>query len=235
MKKKIFALAVAAMAVLGAQAQNSINGHEYVDLGLPSGTLWATMNVGAANAAERGTEYEGQPNDFGWGDGWILPTEDQWKELFDNCTVSHNGNKTMAEFSNIVFTFTSDINSKTVQMGGYIWDDSDYGMRQYILNFSKIAEGKTLVYTIPEGLYWSYDLYDNSYNGYVRPVVSKNTISSVPEGWTLKAGLSDKEMKDVTVVSGTTKDINYGSAVVVTPANIPVGKKIKSIKVIPTE
>lgn len=233
MKKKIFALAIAVMAVLGAQAQNSINGHEYVDLGLPSGTLWATMNVGAANAAERGTEYEGQPNDFGWGDGWILPTEDQWNELFENCTVSHNGNKTMAEFSNIVFTFTSDINSKTVQMGGYILDDEYTGMRQYILNFSKIAEGKTLVYKIPEELYWDYGLQD-SY-GYVRPVVSKNTISSVPEGWTLKAGLSDEEMKDVTVVSGTTKDINYGSAVVVTPANIPVGKKIKSIKVIPTE
>lgn len=235
MRKKLISLAVAAMAVVGALAQNSINGHEYVDLGLPSGTLWATMNVGAASAAERGTEYEGKPNDFGWGDGWILPTEDQWIELFDNCTVSHNGNKTMAEFSNIVFTFTSDINSKTVQMGGYIWDDPDYGERQYILNFSKIAEGKTLVYTIPEEAYWDWDLLDNSYNGYVRPVVSKNTISSVPEGWTLKAGLSDEEMKDVTVVSGTTKDINYGSAVVVTPANIPVGKKIKSIKVIPTE
>ena len=23
------------------------NGYDYVDLGLPSGTLWATMNVGA--------------------------------------------------------------------------------------------------------------------------------------------------------------------------------------------
>lgn len=34
MKKKIFALAVAAMAVLGAQAQNMIDGHEYVDFEL---------------------------------------------------------------------------------------------------------------------------------------------------------------------------------------------------------
>lgn len=25
----------------------SLNGHEYIDLGLPSGTKWATMNVGA--------------------------------------------------------------------------------------------------------------------------------------------------------------------------------------------
>ena len=39
----------------------NFNGHDYVDLGLPSGTLWATCNVGAS-----------KPNDFGqyfsWGD-----------------------------------------------------------------------------------------------------------------------------------------------------------------------
>ena len=37
------------------------NGHSYVDLGLTSGTLWATMNVGAESA----TEYGGY---FQWGD-----------------------------------------------------------------------------------------------------------------------------------------------------------------------
>lgn len=37
------------------------NGHEYVDMGLPSGTLWATKNLGAAS------EYE--PGDFfAWGE-----------------------------------------------------------------------------------------------------------------------------------------------------------------------
>ena len=30
------------------------NGHEYVDLGLPSGTLWATCNLGASDYTERG-------------------------------------------------------------------------------------------------------------------------------------------------------------------------------------
>ena len=29
------------------------NQHEYVDLGLPSGTLWATCNVGANNPEEK--------------------------------------------------------------------------------------------------------------------------------------------------------------------------------------
>lgn len=33
------------------------NGHEYVDLGLPSGTLWATCNVGANTLEESGDEY----------------------------------------------------------------------------------------------------------------------------------------------------------------------------------
>ena len=32
-----------------------IDGHEYVDLGLPSGTLWATMNVGATDKSDWGT------------------------------------------------------------------------------------------------------------------------------------------------------------------------------------
>ena len=40
---------------------NSYNGHEYVDLGLPSGTLWATCNVGA-------TTPEGYGDYFAWGE-----------------------------------------------------------------------------------------------------------------------------------------------------------------------
>jgi len=37
------------------------NGHAYVDLGLPSGTLWATMNVGANNITDNGLY-------FAWGE-----------------------------------------------------------------------------------------------------------------------------------------------------------------------
>ena len=48
---------------------NHLNGHEYVDLGLPSGTLWATCNVGA-DAPEEVGDY------FAWGD--TLP-----KEMYD--------------------------------------------------------------------------------------------------------------------------------------------------------
>ena len=39
----------------------SANGHDYVDLGLPSGTLWATCNVGASSP-------EGYGNYYAWGE-----------------------------------------------------------------------------------------------------------------------------------------------------------------------
>ena len=49
---------------------NTINGHEYVDLGLPSGLLWATCNVGA-NAPEEYGDY------FAWGE---TTTKDEYTE-----------------------------------------------------------------------------------------------------------------------------------------------------------
>lgn len=114
-----------------------LNGHEYVDLNLPSGTLWATCNVGATTPEGYGdyfawgeTEsktiydyttynycvsdnvswshpltkycndpewgYNGYSDDLTilqasddaatakWGNGWCMPTADQWRELKDN-------------------------------------------------------------------------------------------------------------------------------------------------------
>ena len=67
MNKKLFTLLLALVAIATtAQAQNT-NGHEYVDLGLPSGTLWATCNVGASKPEEYG-------NHFAWGE--TSPKED---------------------------------------------------------------------------------------------------------------------------------------------------------------
>ena len=41
--------------------QINANGYEYVDLGLPSGTLWATCNVGASKPSDYGQYFQ-------WGD-----------------------------------------------------------------------------------------------------------------------------------------------------------------------
>ena len=60
MKKitKLFVLAALLMAGSQIHAQEE---HQYVDLGLPSGTLWATCNVGA-------TTPEGYGDYFAWGE-----------------------------------------------------------------------------------------------------------------------------------------------------------------------
>lgn len=44
-----------------ADGDGVMNGHSYVDLGLPSGTLWATCNIGADNSEDYG-------NHFAWGE-----------------------------------------------------------------------------------------------------------------------------------------------------------------------
>lgn len=64
----------------------SLNGHQYVDLGLPSGTLWATCNVGATKPEEYG-DY------FAWGE---TKGYNSGKRSFDSsaykwCNGSDNG------------------------------------------------------------------------------------------------------------------------------------------------
>ena len=92
------------------------NDHDYVDLGLPSGTMWATCNLGAKYPDEDGNYYQwgeittvhqtdahknnlvghtvpivcGNPQydaaTANWGSGWQTPTLDQFNELIEQCT-----------------------------------------------------------------------------------------------------------------------------------------------------
>ncbi len=92
-----------------------INGHDYVDLGLPSGIKWATCNVGALSPKEYGNYYawgEVVPkNEYtsensvtdgeffsdisgnatydaataNWGGTWRMPTITEIDELIENC------------------------------------------------------------------------------------------------------------------------------------------------------
>lgn len=71
-----------------------LNGHGYVDLGLPSGTIWATCNVGASSPEEYGDYFawgEVEPkssynwNNYIYGSGTPLQkyNEDDWKAGLD--------------------------------------------------------------------------------------------------------------------------------------------------------
>lgn len=93
----------------------AVNGHTWIDLGLPSGTKWATCNVGANSPEECGNyyawgettiktdynssnyTYTGNPTTLptdrdaataNWGSGWRMPTQAEMQELLDNCTTT---------------------------------------------------------------------------------------------------------------------------------------------------
>lgn len=71
MKKKFFTLLAVMLMSLTANAQ-----HEYVDLGLPSGTLWATCNIGANSPEEEGDK-------FAWGETTTKNSYTQGNYSFD--------------------------------------------------------------------------------------------------------------------------------------------------------
>ena len=148
--------------------------HAYIDLGLPSGLLWATCNVGANAPEEYGdyfawgetapkdvynwdtyqyydgsnvTKYTGSdgltillPEDdaatANWGNGWRMPTKEEWQELLDNTTnvwTTQNG------VNGRLFT-GSNGNSLFLPAAGCRWDD-------------------VLYYVGSSGHYWSSSLY----------------------------------------------------------------------------
>ncbi len=157
----------------------TIDGFEYVDLGLPSGLKWATMNVGASKYEEYGDyfawgethpksiyswstyKYELGTDNYGpfskyvtqssygtvdrktildpeddaahvnWGGSWRMPTKEEWKELFENCTWTSmcvNG-----VWGKIVTSKKVGYNDKSIFLpwAGYCYDGNYYSSNGY--------------------------------------------------------------------------------------------------------
>ena len=85
MKKALRRLSLLTVAMMvafaGCEKDNNgvtigtINGYDYVDLGLPSGTKWATCNVGATTPEEYGNYYA-------WGETTV-----KTEYVEENCTT----------------------------------------------------------------------------------------------------------------------------------------------------
>lgn len=65
------------------------NNLQFIDLGLPSGKLWANENVKDENGNEGYFTFDEAIQTFGEN----LPSREDWKELFDNSTYKWNTNK----------------------------------------------------------------------------------------------------------------------------------------------
>ncbi len=82
-----FALMALTLTFTVANAQNTENGHAYVDLGLPSGLKWATCNVGANTPEEMGGFYA-------WG-------ETETKELYDWSTYKFGTENNFSRYNSV--------------------------------------------------------------------------------------------------------------------------------------
>lgn len=68
---------------------SAINGHEYVDLGLPSGKCWAYTDYGSTVPEGYGTYLNWKDNSIissKWGSDWTTPSIEDIRELENNCT-----------------------------------------------------------------------------------------------------------------------------------------------------
>ena len=140
--------------------------NDYVDLGLPSGLLWATCNVGANVPEEYGDYFawgETTPKDTyteenytysenpailpsnhdaataNWGGGWRMPTVEEWEELYNNTTITLT---TQNGVNGRLFTAANG-NSLFLPAAGY-------------------RDGGSLGRTGGYGLFWSGSLYTDN-------------------------------------------------------------------------
>ena len=177
---------------------NSHNGHEYVDLGLPNGTKWATMNVGASSETDYGNYYQygkgaaqyaatsGDSNYSGtedqlaasadtasqvWGGSWHMPTEAQMQELIANTTYKWETNyKNSGKNGG---TFTAKNGAVLFFPAAGNWDGGEWygvGIGGYYWGSSPYGSGSAYYLSISNGGNGvSYSLRKGGYP--VRPVI----------------------------------------------------------------
>ena len=154
---------------------NVHEGHEWVDLGLPSGLKWATCNVGASTPGDYGNYYawgETRPkseyredncssygkiwSDIGgdssrdaatanWGGSWRMPTNSELEELKNNCTWTWT-----TQNGHKGYKVTSKINGQSI-----------------FLPAAGYRRGDTLCLEGTFGYFWSSTPYDDYYAYYL--------------------------------------------------------------------
>ncbi|MBP5535663.1 MAG: hypothetical protein J6X62_02605 [Bacteroidales bacterium] len=123
--KKLFIFGMMCLMALSMQAQTTSDIDDYVDLGLPSGTLWKDKN-------EEGGfyTYEQAVNKF----GDKLPTKEQLEELKNKCTWSWTGSgyKVTGPNGNSIVLPAAGYRYCSGSVGGvgsdgYFWSSTPYG------------------------------------------------------------------------------------------------------------
>lgn len=159
---KLAAKQAKVQAISPVPLKGELNGHSWVDLGLPSGTKWATYNVGTQEIHGVGTRiawgeiatkktfspsayslndvelssYAGDPkHDLAtakWGEGWYTPTKEQWDELIEYCDWDY---VMINGINGVIFTSKKTYNYIFLPSTGYT-DDETYKLKYTTYNLA---------------------------------------------------------------------------------------------------
>ena len=175
--------------------QGEHQGHAWVDLGLPSGTKWATYNVGTTKVHGVGTRVAwGEkaskklyspttcplfdvelPNYTGmaqydlatdqWGEGWYTPTKEQWDELIKYCVWEY---VMINGVYGVLFTSKKTHHYIFLPSTG-ITDDGTYKVKYTTYNlgyWSSTSQGSRAAYSYMANYEQGYMASPYKYNGY---------------------------------------------------------------------
>ena len=164
---EVYYSAVNSITTMGEKPQNTlINGHEFVDLGLPSGLLWAKTNVGAASSSDDG-DY------FAWGETASKSYYEWDSYKWDRSCYKYNS-------SDGKTSLDSEDDAATVNWGApcrmpdtsefqelcskcdWSWQPSYKGTSGYLV---KGPNGRTIFFPASGRLY-AYTLCDHAFEGY---------------------------------------------------------------------
>lgn len=176
------------------------NGHDFVDLGLPSGTKWATMNVGASSITDYGnyyqygkgaaqhaatieqSNYNGTENPLDssvdtatqvWGGDWYMPTKQQLEELIANTTYEWVTNYQGSGINGA--TFTANGQTLFIPAAGYYsyGSLSSVGSFGFVWSSTPYSQNYAFAYSLYFGDGYENIEFYNREGGYsVRPVIN---------------------------------------------------------------
>lgn len=146
------------------------NGHEYVDLGLPSGTLWATMNVGASSEKDAGL-YFAWGETQGYAASQVGTGEGQKAFSWSDYALTEDSGSTMSKYN----ASDNKTNLELTDDAAHVNWGGDWHMpnrAQCIELFKETKNG----FVTNAGAFTQYAWDDN--NGYSRPTSTTATISN---------------------------------------------------------
>lgn len=169
-----------------------INGHKFVNLGLPSGKLWALTNIGADTPADAGEYYEWsdtkamgkssgvsynkytetdkktvlEPQDdaayVNWGDSCSTPSPDDFKELCQYCDTMSIMQVTIYGDSIKCLKLTSKVNGNNIFLPAAGYKHSSY-MYKYGIMGCYMTNTQDTPKLNRSGLFYDYFYFINSF------------------------------------------------------------------------